>query len=154
MFAPLPTFLPTFLRPTFLSFLYLHLLFISSISLLFLPLSTLFLIVSVANDSTLPRKGDDAILRALEEAVEIVGKNTQILLEHYVAKQPTDEFLSCFPNVHFACDGFATGLNMSQLLSTPLGRSFLAPLSLFCWQTHTHKLFIDVYLYSFVQETT
>lgn len=30
------------------------------------------------------RKGDDAILRAVEEAVEIIGKNTQILLEHYV----------------------------------------------------------------------
>ncbi|CAK9016359.1 Uncharacterized protein SCF082_LOCUS13144 [Durusdinium trenchii] len=29
------------------------------------------------------RKGDDAILRALEEAVEIIGKNTQLLLEHY-----------------------------------------------------------------------
>ncbi|CAE7225543.1 unnamed protein product, partial [Symbiodinium natans] len=34
------------------------------------------------------RKGDDAILRALEEAVEIVGKNTQILLEHYVGEKP------------------------------------------------------------------
>ncbi|CAE7177294.1 unnamed protein product, partial [Symbiodinium microadriaticum] len=33
------------------------------------------------------RKGDDAILRALEEAVEIVGKNTQILLEHYVGEE-------------------------------------------------------------------
>ncbi|CAE7233171.1 unnamed protein product [Symbiodinium natans] len=33
------------------------------------------------------RKGDDAILRALEEAVEIVGKNTQILLEHYVGEK-------------------------------------------------------------------
>ncbi|CAE7237068.1 unnamed protein product, partial [Symbiodinium sp. CCMP2456] len=32
-------------------------------------------------------KGDDAILRALEEAVEIVGKNTQILLEHYVGEE-------------------------------------------------------------------
>ena len=31
-------------------------------------------------------KGDDAILRALEEAVEIVGKNTQILLEHYATR--------------------------------------------------------------------
>lgn len=32
------------------------------------------------------RKGDDAILRALEEAVEIVGKNTQLLLEYYVGE--------------------------------------------------------------------
>ncbi|CAE7323954.1 unnamed protein product [Symbiodinium sp. CCMP2592] len=30
------------------------------------------------------RKGDEAILRAVEEAVEVIGKNTQILLEHYV----------------------------------------------------------------------
>ena len=30
------------------------------------------------------RKGDSAILRALEEAVEVVGRNTQVLLEHYV----------------------------------------------------------------------
>ena len=37
--------------------------------------------------SRAPRKGDDAILRALEEAVEIVGKNTQLLLEYYVTKQ-------------------------------------------------------------------
>lgn len=33
------------------------------------------------------RKGDDAILRAVEEAVEIIGKNTQILLEHYVGSE-------------------------------------------------------------------
>ncbi|CAE7220774.1 unnamed protein product [Symbiodinium natans] len=33
------------------------------------------------------RKGDDAILRALEEAVEIIGKNTQLLLEHYVGEE-------------------------------------------------------------------
>ena len=32
-------------------------------------------------------KGDDAILRAVEEAVEIIGKNTQILLEHYATLQ-------------------------------------------------------------------
>ncbi|CAJ1384314.1 unnamed protein product [Effrenium voratum] len=32
------------------------------------------------------RKGNDAILRAMEEAVEVIGKNTQILLEHYVGE--------------------------------------------------------------------
>ncbi|CAJ1436066.1 unnamed protein product [Effrenium voratum] len=33
------------------------------------------------------RKGNDAILRAMEEAVEVIGKNTQILLEHYATHQ-------------------------------------------------------------------
>lgn len=33
------------------------------------------------------RKGDDAILRALEEAVEVIGKNTQLLLEHFVPRR-------------------------------------------------------------------
>jgi hypothetical protein len=46
----------------------------------------IFQYVAVIRDRA-PRKGDDAILRALEEAVEIVGKNTQLLLEYYVTKQ-------------------------------------------------------------------
>ncbi|CAE7198990.1 unnamed protein product [Symbiodinium natans] len=32
------------------------------------------------------RKGDNAILRAIEGAVDVVGQNTQLLLEHYVAR--------------------------------------------------------------------
>ena len=40
----------------------------------------------VAECFRIGRKGDDAILRALEEAVEIIGKNTQLLLEYYAAR--------------------------------------------------------------------
>ncbi|CAE7209564.1 unnamed protein product [Symbiodinium sp. CCMP2592] len=32
------------------------------------------------------RKGDDAILRALEHALSVVGQNTQLLLEHYALR--------------------------------------------------------------------